>query len=229
MNLSQKIKDFRSQTPDSVASIESSPSQSKFAFHTNGVVNPPQIQQQQHFQPAHHDQLHQQQQQFQQFNSMAQNQPQPNLPAPPPPPSQPNMLQQPQQQQPNQQFYQTQAQMPIAANPGQFQMNPNPALQKGPQQQPANALHQQTAMPPQQQQPFSFQNTIDQQQAFFNQQQQQQQQQQPGTMPNSFQSTSAIQQSGVNPNVGGNNPYSKAPNQSLARPPSTTIYQQGYK
>ena len=144
---------------------------------------------------------------------------------------------QPPQQQQQQQFYPNPAQIPNTAlsqlnvaNANQFQMNQNPAL-KGPQQlspmlQPGVGP---TPQQHQQSQQFGFQAQNDPQaQAYFNQQQQQPQVSMPGVamggVPSNFQQQHP---GGMNANMG--NPYSKAPNQSLARPPSTTIYQQGYK
>jgi hypothetical protein len=157
-------------------------------------------------------------------------------------PNQPQIQQQQQHQphpvppQQQQQFYPNPAQIPNSAvnqlnapNANQFQMNQNPLLAKqGPQQ--ANQMIQ-PGVPSIPQQQFGFQNQADPQvQAYYNQQQQQQQPQGPmagsamGGVPSNFQQP---QPGGINANL--NNPYSKAPNQSLARPPSTTIYQQGYK
>jgi hypothetical protein len=212
LNLSQNH--FRSQTPEtsSIASIEgsasASPSQSK-QFNS--------LNQQQQNGTAHYAQP----QSFQQQAQLP-NQDQNQVSAPPLPQHQ----QQHQQQQPQPQFQgfnqqapqQHQPPNPQQFNPSQFQMNPNAAVLKGPPP-PPQPHHQQ--MPQQQFQ--GFQNPTDTQahQAFYNQQQQQQQPGgMPGVMPQSFQQASG-------PNAG--NPYSKAPNQSLARPPSTTIYQQGYK
>jgi hypothetical protein len=231
------FKDFRSQTPDSITSIESSPSQSKFNFNSNGAsTHQPQVHSQ-HTNSLNQEQLHQQQQHFQQFNQMASNQPQMQQQPQQQQQQQPHQL--PPQQQQQQQFYPNPAQLPnpaanpmSAPNPSQFQMNQNPALSKPPQQ--LNPIHQQGVAQTPPQQPFGFQNqpADPQAQAYFNQQQQQQQQQQqlpqgpmPGlgmNVPGGFQQQ---QPGGMN----AGNPYSKAPNQSLARPPSTTIYQQGYK
>jgi protein TFG len=225
-------KNYRSQTPDSINSIESSPSQSKFSsFNTNGIGHQAAPLQQQHqsFQPSSNQMIQpqqpqeqanlpvQHQQQFQNFN-------QPPQVVQPPPPQQ-------QQQPPTQQFFQNQM-APNAMNanaPSQLnQYGPphiNPAL-KGPPQ-PTNMLHQQAPnmqQQQQQQQPFGFQN--DPQAAAYYQQQQLHQQQ--GPVPTGFQQQqqqqppSSIQHQGANP-------YSKGPNQSMARPPSATMYQQGYK
>lgn len=202
-NLNLAQNHIRSQTPETSSldrSVTDSPSQPKFNSFN-------QQQQHQNGATAPH---YAQQQSFQQHPPQMTNQDQ--VSAPPQP-------QQHQQQhfqgfnQAPQQQHLNQPANPQQYTPNQFQMNPNSAALKG---------------PPQPQQQFQgFQNPTDPQahQAFYNQQQQQQQPGgMPGVMPQSFHQTS-----GPNALSNAGNPYSKAPNQSLARPPSTTIYQQGYK
>ena len=144
---------------------------------------------------------------------------------------QPNLQAQQQQQFPNfnqptqpvqqqQQFYQP--------APGQAANALNPAVSsQGQLNQYANPALKQQIPPPNPQQPqqqFGQQPNLNdpQMQAYYQQQQQLQQQQQ-GPLPTGYQPPAAHQHPGVA------NPYSKGPNQSLARPPSATMYQQGYK
>ncbi|RNA36270.1 TFG isoform X1 [Brachionus plicatilis] len=110
-----------------------------------------------------------------------------------------------------QQIGQNQAQQQ-PSHPGMMQ---NPAL-KPPSQMPYHSQMQPGYMPQGMPQAQMHQPNapVEPQQQYY-----QHQQQQFGQPPGGLQ----------NQGVTGYNPYSKNPNMSLARPPSTTIYQQGYK
>lgn len=107
-----------------------------------------------------------------------------------------------------QQMVHNQQQQQQPSHPGTMQ---NPAL-KPPSQMP---FHSQQPYLPQGMQQMSQPNASVESQHQYYHHQQQQYSQPPGGLQNQP--------------AAGFNPYSKNPNVSLARPPSTTIYQQGYK
>lgn len=226
-------KHSRAQTPDSICSNEMS-----------GRFSPRQTQQyqqqQHHFQQPQH-QVHQFQQNQQVQQTPQQWQPQQHQLPTQQQHQQPLGVQQqhqlPTQQQPQQQQApQPQQHQQMPSHPGMggpSSFIPNPAL-KNPSQLPYPTQTQPQFMPNQQlgMQPQS------QQAPQPNQQPQQQQQPNAPIDPSqsyyqhNYQSNNYQQQNLQSPSqssIGGMNPYSKNPNVSLVRPPSATIYQQGYK
>ncbi|CAF0803714.1 unnamed protein product [Brachionus calyciflorus] len=216
-------KPSRAQTPDSICSNEMTGRFSPRVHHQqqqqHQFQQTPQVQQQ--FQPQTQPPSFLQNQNFQQ-----------HLPQQPVQP-QATPIQQ-QQHQPMQSH-------PGMGGPGQFMANPalkTPSQIPFPQQTPPQYPQQQFGMQqhqPQQQQQQPQPNAPMDPQHYYQQQQQNQYAQHPGLQQPGLhqpQGLQNLQQQGLPQQPSsqpGMNPFSKNPNVSLARPPSATIYQQGYK
>jgi hypothetical protein len=201
VHFGQNPVQIQSQPPQPQQNIQAPPQTQQF----HSQFNPQQLQQQQQVPPPP-PQVHQQPPQPSQnqyyVNPTALKAPVPNMP--------------PQQ-------ISGQPQHPALASQPPSYMPPLPQLSNLGQQQPQQ--QQQFNQPPQQQQQFYGQSAAFQHQPPPQQQQQQQ-------YPGMGQTGPVPQYPPVGPggvSAANSNPYAKMPGQSLARPPSATLYQQGYK